>query len=101
MKTTNTKGPWTWDDAEALKGPDNALVMGILRTPFEKIANRRLIAAAPDLLEACKFVLSQLAPDEPIKMQHKLYSDCLSPNSDDKTVVDYLREIVAKAEGNA
>ena len=35
------------------------------------------------------------------KTQVVLYSDCLSPDSDDKTVVDYLREIVAKAEGNA
>ncbi len=79
----NTNPPWTWTDGEALKGPDNALIMGILRTPFEKDANRRLIAAAPELLEACRAVVRQLESDT--------YPNC--------TAIQMAKAAIAKAEG--
>lgn len=53
-----------------------------------------------DLLEACKFILSMLDPDgDHPKHQHKIYSDTLSPEDDDRTVTLYLRDIIKKAEG--
>ena len=48
-------------------------------------------------LEACKEILSRLAPDDANGAQCKLYSDALHPTDDDKTVVDYLREVIEKA----
>lgn len=67
-------------------------------------ANAELICRAvnshAELLEACKFVLSQLDPlgDHP-KTQCVLNSDCLSPkDTDDQSVVEYLKAAIAKAE---
>lgn len=70
-------------------------------TVFESEANAAVIAAAPDLLAACEFVLSHLYDPEKPDVQQKLYSDCLAPTDDDKTVRTWLREIIAKAGGRA
>jgi len=59
---THTPGPWKWDESYgaivAGEGP-NMLVTPIWKSSpawgySENIANARLIAAAPDLLAACK-----------------------------------------------
>ena len=65
----------------------------------EQQANASLLAGAPTLLEACRFILSQLDPDGANGAQCKLYSDCLHPTDDNKTVVDFLQEAIAKAGG--
>ena len=57
---THTKGPWTHthpvyyaDEYEQISGPDNELV-----ACYVMPANARLIAAAPELLEACESVVA-------------------------------------------
>lgn len=48
-----------------------------------------------NLRTAVEFVLSQLDPSDSKKgSQHILYSDCLHPIDDDKTVVDFLKESI-------
>lgn len=65
---THTPGPWKWDESYgaivAGEGP-NMLVTPIWKSSpawgySENIANARLIAAAPDLLAACKALLSRV-----------------------------------------
>jgi hypothetical protein len=62
------------------------------------LANARLIAAAPELLEALEFCAKML-DDDGGKVQGKMYSDCLSPKSDDLTGIEYIRAAIAKAKG--
>jgi len=63
----------------------------------EDTANAQLIAAAPDLLGALKYVLSRLVDIERPTAQMMLYSDSLHPTNDDETIVDYLRDAIRKA----
>ena len=62
-----TPGPWHWDygdefDFEILD-PRNGIIAGVIydisinQPKAEILANACLIAAAPDLLEACKYLL--------------------------------------------
>ncbi len=57
METTHTPGPWTYkDDFELVVVPKNDpqadAICEITGNPSEQFANARLIAAAPELLEA-------------------------------------------------
>jgi hypothetical protein len=57
MNTTHTPGPWTYkDDFELVVVPKNDpqadAICEITGNPSEQFANARLIAAAPELLEA-------------------------------------------------
>ena len=59
----HTKGPWEADPAnEAVFDPkDNTTLADVFGdTREERTANARLIAAAPELLEACKGALAAL-----------------------------------------
>jgi len=61
----HTPGPWTYPGGTGnfVGGPDRirvADVGGMERSPEERQANARLIAAAPDLLAACKSVLDSV-----------------------------------------
>ncbi len=57
------------------------------------------------LLEACKYALSRLVDgtESGTLAQCALYSDSLAPDADGdidhRTIVDFLREVIAKAEG--
>ena len=63
MNTKHTKGPWTIDPSMELglaviqdnEDGEGIAELGPQRT-IENIANAKLIAAAPDLLEACQLV---------------------------------------------
>lgn len=108
MKTTHTPGPWvTGDDHPSVcrmtdDGSQQICAMDICGFLVgEPRANADLIAAAPELLNAIEYVLSQLAPPGATDAQCRLYSDALHPTDDDKTVVDYLRGVIAKAKGQA
>ena len=57
-----------------------------------------LLAAAPELLAALEFCAKML-DDDGGKVQGKMYSDCLSPDSDDMTGIEYIRAAIAKAKG--
>jgi len=59
METTHTPGPWYYAGMRTIGGPDDRMVADCFSTnrPRETCeANARLIAAAPELLEACEQV---------------------------------------------
>ena len=62
----HTKGPWVMDRYQQLRSPDGVQVgvwgAGIswVSRSDEAEANARLIAAAPDLLEACKALVAAM-----------------------------------------
>lgn len=72
---THTKGPWhhdaTWDLIKSNK-------KGIAALHSENLADARLIAAAPDLLAACKLALEE---------------------GDDYIAIKAIKAAIAKAEG--
>lgn len=71
---THTKGPWNYDEVWALiKGPEGEEICAVhsalradsnRRKPEIATANARLIAAAPELLQACEAALSYLQDPE-------------------------------------
>lgn len=61
------------------KGEEIADCVRLTNFPDENLANARLIAAAPDLLEACKAALSE---------------------GDDYKAMEMIKAAVLKAEGN-
>jgi hypothetical protein len=81
-QTTHTDGPWglspVFDqNVYAADGISVALVMGDAADP-EVVANARLIAAAPDLLEVCDYITAlsagwdedgSLGPREPLSWE--------------------------------
>lgn len=57
-----------------------------------------LYAAAPELLEALRFV-SKMLDDDGGKAQGVMYSDALAPDNDEQTALEYIQAAIAKAEG--
>jgi hypothetical protein len=64
---SHTPGPWRWNGTNKqpkafcyLYGPDYDVAGCALDGFTDNAANARLIAAAPDLLEACQWALSAL-----------------------------------------
>jgi hypothetical protein len=63
----HTPGPWHWTDAEELMSPSGAVISstdyeGMWFSRYEKKedeANAKLIAAAPELLEALKWAMKR------------------------------------------
>lgn len=95
MKTAHTRGPWQLSNATPAgrfvgSSPDGVLgiAMAFGDTPDEQDANARLIAAAPDLLEACQAILTLLEQGQ---------ADTLTLEHDGA----YLRAAIAKAEGQS
>lgn len=86
METNHTPGPWTWTP-----GPADGYYGDTLRSPAKgyalaeasegmTMADTRLIAAAPELLEALRRLAHPMADDDDL---------------------DFARKIIAKAEGRA
>lgn len=71
------------------KGKDDLALLDALKVRCGEVHTGRHSKA----VEACKFVLSVLAP-EGFTGQSVLYSDALHPTDDNKTVVDLLREAI-------
>ena len=59
QKHQHTPGPWSWDLGEPLQAADGIIVNSLTRPPEIREANRRIVAAAPDLLAALKDILEQ------------------------------------------
>lgn len=102
MKTTHTPGPWhvidhalpgiNYEDRMIVDDCGNriALVRGDGVAASIREANARIIAAAPDLLEACEAALCV----------HDVFSTATTPRLLPE-VADILRAAIAKAKGNA
>lgn len=102
-KTKHTPGPWSVDpdfDAvddgdytrEVFDDPEQRLVATVHGdTAEEAAANARLIAAAPDLLEACKAALAIFDERRDKYLPRGI--------SDDEFADTVLRPAIAKAEG--
>ena len=102
QKQKHTPGPWyVLETKHCVGGPlgPNGIGSGIAmcgmraRTPEEQEANARLIAAAPDLLDALKGIVREI----------RAYS---SPECDDADSIGYAElkaadAAIAKAEGRA
>lgn len=95
-KTTYTQGPWELlhhtaprhDGDRAVYGPGNKLICDMNGGPnddSETLANARLIAMGPELLEALK------------RVRHAFYVDGTSKAL--RVAFEGTKEIVAKAEG--
>jgi hypothetical protein len=89
----HTRGPWS---IEAVKDYLRMLDTGIDSGAPESIANARLIAAAPDLLEACKELVKHLdsLPDDTEKCRHLK----MALNN---RAGDLMLAAIAKVEGRA
>jgi hypothetical protein len=108
----HTPGPWKMDSGQVVRVSDGAVIANMDRSeeaskagiyPVERDDNARLIAAAPELLEACNSALVELAalvanPSTPDFMpalgnSNQADADCLA------VAYSTLRTAIAKAEG--
>jgi hypothetical protein len=89
----HTEGPWEWHTDDTLVGADAVVIDGI---PFiDNEADFRLIAAAPDLLEACRgieTVYAELSAALPDTVANGAFDSVTA-------AVKAARAAVAKAEG--
>ena len=112
MTTTNathTPGPWKvvpvgvrthWSDIVGSDGQIVAQAMNI-HGAMRELANARLIAAAPDLLDACKGMLLQIDPcpdGVPMSARCKVCGNHPTKHNPD-CVVLVARAAIARAEG--
>lgn len=90
MKMKHTPGPWELsDDGNHIIGDcnqDELLEVANLTNTFNLEANARLIAAAPELLDALKASLSYL-------------ENIVEPNHTQNGLIDYLKHTITEAEG--
>ena len=110
MSTEHTPGPWKLADSD-----DNIIVGAVTRyknpTPkginlacvaivddssdeYEDMANARLLAAAPELLAACEYVLPHL--EEYVKWHHAHAGGC---SVEMEQARDNVRDAIKKARG--
>jgi len=89
-----TPGPWKVTDDEYDAG---LYRLHAITDPATDKANAQLIAAAPDLLEACKFARKQIK-----LLADKYIDDDVMSSSDwlkDNPAYQELKKAIAKAEG--
>lgn len=105
-KAKHTPGPWEAHDNDGTVTLPCVLSektncggnFYVARCPNGNFADARLIAAAPELLEALRFCVKML-DDDGGKAQGVFYSNALAPHTDDMTALEYLQATIAKAEG--
>jgi hypothetical protein len=94
----HTPGPWiiykaadgdSWIGTEA--GDDRIATLGGNMSPKEEEGNANVLAAAPELLEACEDVLHQIGTDSDLEN--------ITGAAKYKTLEVKLRAAIAKAEG--
>jgi len=98
MKTKHTPGPWKWEEGQPyIEKEWNHLCCRIAKVTTDKLhwhenriksgeesgANAQLIAAAPELLEACKMARIEI-----------------SEGTADQLTIDVLEKAIASAEGS-
>jgi len=105
----HTPGPWTVGGIGSVKGTDSsdifiqdrrgASIAHVIYNepggddPAECMADARLIAAAPDLLEALKEIIDFIGPKDPVCIK--------GPNCETCRLADAARAAITKAEGGA
>lgn len=96
---THTPGPWGASvgagHVAIMTGPtiDTVLAYGVTSTP-EGVANARLMAAAPEMLEA----LERLIPWACKAMVEGVHKNCILPNALD-SAINQARAAIAAARG--
>lgn len=105
--TAHTPGPWTaspnkWNDAELIvqAGPPTNRVLARFGSEDEPLdstdhANARLIATAPELLEALKFALRDMEATREQYRVHAPHAGVLAQS------IAFARAAIAKATGSA
>lgn len=99
--STHTPGPWVTDDvyqddiaryvmSDLLPFPHTIARLELGQDRAEQEANARLIAAAPDLLEACKLIVSAL---DAVRPASAVRNEWLQ--------INVARAAIAKATGGA
>ena len=93
MTATHTPGPWDIGYAQAddivIVGPDKELeICTVWSDP--NVCDAKLIAAAPDLLEALIYLLGDVEP-----------CGCESPHDDEYCLIKIAEKAIAKATGGA
>jgi hypothetical protein len=113
MTATHTPGPWHVETHDTILSvcctptragefpeicfqerdghPEHGSITGRKRTSEELAANARLIAAAPELLDACRFALFTLQHREGLRHRLDLFTE------DERSM---LRKAIEKAEGS-
>jgi len=93
----HTPGPWKFDDNYGcIVAPDDTTVIASLEPDADSpVANALLIAAAPDLLEACKrmIAISNLWIASQVTIEHADEASALHMGR------QFLLDAIAKAEG--
>lgn len=103
-QATYTPGPWevvgrlAFDDPRVLVRSSNGIAIAVLSAPkYEpEISNAHLVAAAPDLLTACR-MLQNIADTASNMLWNIDREEALRFKSDSKVVT----EAIAKAEGRS
>lgn len=90
----HTKGPWfvgrdEFPNEDNIYGPDNAIVGGAHQSRKEVKANARLIAAAPELLEALLLAKGSV----------EWMSDATDADPEDLERLEIVNEAIRKAKG--
>lgn len=92
----HSPGPWHWNGNSLVSGWHGYYLMHIEEYPglgHSAEANKRLIAAAPDLLAEAKQVMALLERHGPSIVPHLL--------DNDQNAGERLRAAIAKAEGRS
>lgn len=97
MTAAHTPGPWVVAGPEAASGPGYVMTRGgtyIAKPLINNEANARLIAAAPELLDALEAALAHFGPFAEITINGQR-------DPDDVRVTALIRAAIAKATGAA
>ncbi len=108
MKTQHTQGPWSLEYDQSLLMPykrGNHIVTAGAIAPDgaskeERVANMRLIAAAPELLEALKQLKDAFIHIEGNQKGNQAKTDIIKYNDDVKDALNNARIILDKAIAN-
>ena len=95
----HTKGPWKLEDGNEIWNQNTRVATIVTSHPYHEVnssANARLIAAAPELLEACRRILETLSRKDTIGgVAVKPLADKLCP---ELSAIEYA---IAKATGGS
>lgn len=89
-RTTHTPGPWRTHGCRHIEAGDNIIIAAVqpLAARDVQLGNQRLMAAAPEMLEALRGIVGLVRNDE-----HRNWS----PSAE--SAIDSARAAIAKAEG--